>query len=219
MRGKWILGLAVALVVAIGSTPARAVPLTPGSVVTPLPAAVVPSGTPLASITSPFSANTGTFSGILITQVFQESLANNPLGGLTFTFDLANNLSSANPLVRLTLLDYTNFLVDVSYDGAGPLPGSIAPVSANRTVNGQVIGFEWPVVQGVGGITPGTSSNLLIVRTSARYYTPTLASVIDGGVAAPPSFGPAVPEPASLAMALAGLPLLGVGYYLRRRKV
>ena len=49
---------------------------------------------------------------------------------------------------------------------------------------------------------PGTSSPLLVVQTDAQAYQSGTVNIIDGAVTAVGSFGPAVPEPASLGVLL-----------------
>src|SRR5207249_3312171 len=83
------------------------------------------------------------------------------------------------------------------------------PVSADRTVVGNVVGFSYnPPVS--ANIQPGQTSYVLVIGTDATNFGPGNASVIDGGVTTVASFAPvgpaaAVPEPASLLLFGGGL--------------
>lgn len=154
-------------------------------------------GAILAAMTTAFSSPT--FSGTLESTVLSGDVSN-PFGGLTFTFELSNDLASAHPLGRLTLNGWAGWLTDVSFnlDSLG-----VRPAIANRPVS-DVIGFTFMDIIGEGLVPAGKSSRLLVVQTNATSYTENLASVIDGFVATTPTFSP-VPEPATLGMMGVGI--------------
>jgi hypothetical protein len=158
-------------------------------------------------MTVPFSSPT--YSGTLTSVVINEGAAN-PLGGLTFTYLLANDAGSAHPLDRLTVNGYSGFSTDASYQV--PATG-VPPTLINRTV-ADVMGFTFADVIGPGVILPGATSAVLVVQTDASGFTQSIASVIDGFVSQVGTFSP-VPEPA--AGLLAGIGAVTLGLRRRRR--
>lgn len=98
-----------------------------------------------------------------------------------------------------------------------PLVGNQAASTADRSVDG-VVGFNF--LPGLlGKITPGETSDILIVRTNATTFTAGTMGIIDGtaGFAAafqpsgaPPLVGP-IPEPGTFGLLASGLvALVGV---------
>lgn len=211
------LAACVALaVVASFATQAHGAALVPGSVLIPSAAEADPVGATLVFTTGavPFSVP-GSFTGTLTTSVYSGDTSNT-LGGLTFTYLVTNDASSANSIGRLTVGEFASFATDGSYQ----VPTTaVAPASIDRNVSGDVVGFNFvptPVDPLTGFLTPGSSSSLLVVQTDAPAYLPSLANLIDGGVTSVASLGPAVPEPSTVALVLGSLVSLGV-YRLRRR--
>src|SRR5262249_54555190 len=137
----------------------------------------------------------------------------NALGGLTFTYRLTNDANSLAALERMTNLNFSGFLTDVSYQT--PAAGVI-PTSVDRDASSSTIGWSFSAL-GAGVIPPGGASALLVIQTNAPFFAPILANVIDGSIATPASFGPAaVPEPA--AFTLLGIGLLSTGMVRRGRR-
>lgn len=186
-------------------------------------------GVVVGFLVQPFSTgpNVGQYSGILTTTVIKDDPSNpyanignaNPaLHGLTFVYQLTNNAVSANPLGRMTNIDFTTFLTDVSYQpGAGLLP----PTSTDRSTSGGVtIGWSFTGLPfGLGKITPGTTTTPLVVQTNAPGFVDVLANIIDGSVVQAPTYGPIpdplfAPEPSALTLLLLG----GFGFVPRRRR-
>ena len=197
---------------------AQAAPLVPSAVVTtPVPSepdptgGVVQAGTGLPVI---FSSAAPNFSGTLTTTVIAGDPSNS-LGGLTFTYQITNDAVSATSLARLTANNFKGWLTDVSFKTTGA--GQIVPTSVDRDnlsdALGPSVGFNYQVAQlgGLGKITPGATSALMVVQTNAPAFAPITDSIIDGGQANVASFGP-VPEPGSIAL----LGLAGV-FAMRRR--
>src|SRR5690242_235171 len=95
-----------------------AAPILPGQTIL-APAEADPTGGVVQAgtgIAVPFAspAGPGQFSGTLTTTVISGD-PSNALGGLTFTYRLTNDAVSLAALERMTNLDFTGFLTDVSY--------------------------------------------------------------------------------------------------------
>ena len=159
----------------------------------------------------------GQFSGTLTTAVIKDDPSNpfanignpNPLlHGLTFVYQLHNNAVSFNPLGRMTNIDYTLFLTDVSYQpGAGLLPST----STDRTSSPAVLGWSFTAAPlGLGRLTPGATSTPLVAQTNAPGFVEVLANIIDGSVVQVGTYGPSpvppgdIPEPGALSLLLLG---------------
>jgi hypothetical protein len=196
-----MLFLSVSLVLGICISSAWSVPLVPGQIVWPAAAEPDPVGGAVVGFTGPVPFVATTFSGTLTTTVIAGDNTN-PLGGLTFTYLLTNNAVSPNAIGRLTVVDFTQWLTDVSFQ---PGPG-LPPAMADRALSADVVGFSFqgPPL-GPSQLMPGLTSALLVVQTNAPAFTRAVASVIDGSIAQATTFAP-VPEPATLSLlALGGL--------------
>lgn len=167
-------------------------------------------GTVLQTVVTPFA--TANYTGNIISKAIQGDTSN-PLGGLTFTYQLSNDTGSANAITRFTVNGYQAYATDMSYKLG---TGVVAPTINDRDTSGGVVGFSFlgfPV--GVGVLSAGTTSELLVVQTNALDRTFQIANVSNGAVSAVNVLGPTggiTPEPASLA-ALAGVSLVA-----RRRR-
>ena len=152
-------------------------------------AAVV--GGPLVSLFGfPFA-----FSGILTSTVLQESLAYNSLGGYTFVYVIANNASSRDGLRRYTVDGWDSTPLPV----AGNTGPGVDALTADRSLSGDVIGFNWDVTL---PIAPGSFGEVF-VRTSQQQFTIANGSTINSGTDTQPTY--AVPEPTTM---IAGAMLL-----------
>jgi hypothetical protein len=173
-------------------------------------------------VSQPLASSVGDFTGTLVAAVINEGAAN-PLGGLTFIYQVSNDLASAVGLSRESNTQFGGFLTNVHFalNGsflAGFVDGTVIPNTADRSGNGNVVGFNF-VPPEDNKIEPGETSVVLVIRTNAPDYEPGNSSVINGGVDTVDTFQPAVgvaPEPASLL--LFGCGLLGLGAMARRRR-
>ena len=149
------------------------------------------------TLVSPISA--ATFSATLTSRVFQESLGDNPLGGYTFVYTLANTgPSTDDEVARLSIDNWMN-LPASGVAGNSASAGAILSTFATRSGNGNVIGFNWYSPD----LAPGSFAEVFI-RTSMQYMTTASATVQDGSsVTGIPTY--AVPEPSTV---LAGALLL-----------
>lgn len=195
-------------IVAVSSSSFAAI-LLPNTVIvpTPLPPPVV--GAVVNANSNTFvgkdSFNNVVFTGSETTQVLAGELGNT-LGGLTFVYTVSNDLSSPDTIDRVTLTGFKTFVVDADFV-VGP---NLFPATADRSFSGDVIGFSFPVPN---SLLPGQTTAQLVLRTNAPFDIPNTLSAIDGGTGQATSFGPAVPEPASLGVLSVGSLML-----VRRRR-
>jgi hypothetical protein len=133
----------------------------------------------------------------------------NPLGGLTFTYEIVSTLSQQD-ISRFSIGNFGGFSTDVSYNLAA-LPGVAPTVSSRSSAPGDIVRFDF------AGLAPGQNSTLLVIQTDAQVYATTIASVINAGSAEVVSLAPTpVPEPA--AAALIGFGLLALAGVAQRRR-
>ena len=180
---------------------------------TPLPAGTTigatgftaPAGVVLASQTQPYAGVL--ISGTLTSMVIADP--GNSLGGLTFVYVINTNGASIDAVERLTVTGYGSWLVDASW-GIPAAPGASTPDRFTRSVTGfgNTVGASWDLPN---GIYPGDSSVMIVFRTDAPSWTASTANVINGSVAAAPSYAPAIPAPGAAA-------LLGLGGALAARR-
>ena len=135
------LGLAAfGFVIGIGIS-AQAAPLAPGGFIL-TPPEPDPIGGTIVGDTGVNSFSGGGpqgFSGTLRTQVIQGD-ASNPFGGLTFTFLLTNDATSHTSLERMTDIDFTGFLTDVSYQAP---PTGVPSTTTDRSASSGSIGWSF----------------------------------------------------------------------------
>jgi hypothetical protein len=214
LRTPIVFRLIAAMAICLLSARGFAAPIVAGQTIA-VPAEADPTGGVVQAGTGvavPFAspAGPGQFSGTLTTSVISGD-PSNALGGLTFTYRLTNDAVSLAALERMTNLNFTGFLTDVSYQ----TPAGVAPTSVDRDASASTIGWNFSAL-GKGVIPPGSASALLVIQTNAHAFAPIDANVIDGSIGVAASFGPVVPEPASLT--LLGISMLSVGALSQRRK-
>lgn len=172
----------------VAAAPVLAAPLLPGGTLYPVPGEPDPVGGEVVASAVAVPLVAATFRGSVTTTVIAGDTSN-PLGGLTFTYQVTNHADSANVIAQLALAGFAGLLVDASYQipGEGTPPASI---SLSSTGNG--IFFAFLAGIGPGALDPGSSSAVLVLQTNASNYCRTKVSAIDGSVGEAASYAPAV---------------------------
>jgi len=201
----------VAVMLGLMSGQANAALLSPGGFLIPAPLEPDPAGgLVLASVTSPFSSVD--IQGQVISRVLSGDVSN-PLGGLTFTYQIIMATISPHEVSGFSVGNYGGSQTDVSYNNVFPT-ASIAPFLVSRSsAPGDVVRFNY-----IPGIGAGQFSALMVVQTDASAYQPTLASVINSGSHLVNSLAPTqVPEPGAVALAVVGgLAIFRLRWHWRR---
>jgi hypothetical protein len=149
------------------------------------------------------------FNATLVSIVIQGD-PSNPLGGLTFVYQVTNDAKSIDAIGRATFTGYDAWLTDMSYQN--PAAG-LAPLLMDRSALGDAVGFSFigPPL-GPNVLPPGATSRPLVVQTNAPAWTIATGNVIDGSVATGPAYAP-LPEPSVISLLLIG----SLGWLVRRR--
>jgi hypothetical protein len=140
--------------------------------------------------------------------------------GLDFYYQFSNDSTSINGVARFSMFDFSSEnddIVQVFQTANGFdmfVNGTEMSDGADRTTPG-VIGFSFEP-NGASKITPGTSSYIQIIRTNARDYVAGNFGLLNGWGDNAVAFAPAIPEPETYAMMLAGLGLIG---FIGRRRL
>jgi len=179
---------------------AQALEVTPGSGTVAAPATAASAlGTLLDSIST--AITTPTFTGTARSAVYD-----GPEAGVNLNFLYQfTTTGGADPIARLSAGGFTNWATDVfqSSDAFAPfVAGTVAATTVDRI--GGTVGFNF-VPTGVGN---GESTNLLEIRTAATDYVTDWMGVLGSTGGSAPAFAPAIPEPETYALMLAGLGLL-----------
>jgi hypothetical protein len=204
--------VALAVLMAGGFATAQATTLLINTPTANVDIVVAPFGgtlldTAITSISNP------SYNGIARTAVYDSG------AGLDFYYQFVNNASSKNGVERFTASDF-------SVIGVGPVnvfqtatafgiftTGTEKSDYADRTLPG-VIAFSF-VPNGMSKVTPGSTSFIQVIRTNATKYEAGNFGLLDGYGDNAHAFAPAVPEPETYALMLAGMAM--VGFVARRR--
>jgi hypothetical protein len=213
------LGLTLALMsVLLVASSVQATTLLPGST-------LAGPGTAFGTIAGVIVADTGTLllpgatiPASTITGSIREVVVRTAGGTLDFIFQAFVSASSTDTISRIALAAFRSQTVDVGYaTNTGALSsftaGGTLPTSVDYSTNGRTVGFNFSPP---GDLPLGGHTVILVIETDQTYFGAGQITVADGQSANLAGFA-ATPEPASLLLALTGLPLVGLGRWLRRR--
>lgn len=190
--------VAAALAGTIGS--AQALQVAPGSGPVAAPAQGAALGTLLDAIAT--TITTPTFTGIARSEVYD-----GPEAGVNLNFFYQfTTTGGSDPIARVSAGGFTNWATDVfqSNGGFGSfVNGTVAASTVDRIAG--TVGFNF----GPTGVGNGQSTSVLEIRTGATAYVSHWMGVLDATGGFAPAFAPAIPEPETYALMLAGLGLLG----------
>jgi hypothetical protein len=239
---RFFPALAVAAGLLAAAPRAQATPLLPNTSVSPTPTTL---GTGTVRGSGTLTLMGGSINATVRYVVYQESAAANPLGGLTFLYQV-NNLAGGDAISRFTNSSYAGFTTDANTTTSssantvlGANGGSatffdtsgVQTIPSDATRSGPVapfdrdVGFNFsanPSGPPNGTIPPGSSSLVLMIRTNAPNFGATggFVGLADGGpfsVSGPQPLA-AVPEPASVILFGGCFAGLGGLQFWRRRK-
>lgn len=202
---KMKLLFAVTLLAA-AATQAQANPLPPGATSIPpdsYSTNPLSGENLLAHVSSTFTGTMGIDAGTYDAWVYQDTTT----GYLDFAYQFS---VTKGKVERTSHFDFTGTTI---YDAGYYAENSTekAPSEMSRTSDGSVAGFGF---LGSNVVNMGGTSTIQILRTMSKGYTSGLFTFQDGDTATVSAFAP-TPEPGTLALALAALPILGL-YRLRK---
>jgi hypothetical protein len=214
----------VALVLVLTGGSAYATPVTPGGIVAPDNFTTADAVALLAHVSgtwsTPGSVGVGAANGSYTTAVYSTTLP----GTLDFVYQFSNSSTSDNSITSTSSLSFAGFSpLDVGFmtNGAalpggifvngGPPPGSLFLVSDN----GSTVTFNMDILQSQN-ITPGVTSEVLVIQAKAPHFEPGLIGLLAGGGANLAGFAPSpIPEPSFFLPV--GLGLLAAVAFGRRK--
>jgi hypothetical protein len=159
-------------------------------------------------------ADTGVvaFTGVggLYSGTYDEIVAkDNTTGNMDFIFQIHNNAGSTDAIGRITTVPFDHFTTDVGYSSTVFITamgaGTRFPDTVDRSLAGDVVGFNFLSTSSAGELMPGQTTDLLVIKTNAPTFTGGFINTLDGDIARFPGFAP-TPEPAFY-----GLLSLGMG--------
>jgi hypothetical protein len=169
------------------------------------PSFLTPGGTLLATMSG--AITTPTFTTSYTTWVYSDPNNTFCPGCLDFTYRFTNQGPDVNE--RFTAFNFVGFKVDAGFDPS--TPGN-APLTVDRAMSGEVIGFNYT---GNDTVISGQTTPVLVIETNATKWVSGFVSAQDGTAGYGAAFAPsAIPEPSSLGLVGGGV--LIIGGFLRR---
>lgn len=199
------LGLALAATSAFANT------ISPGGTGAPDALTIGAGSTLVATISGTISP--GTFTADYTENVYSDPTNTFCAGCYDFTY-VIHNTGTIGVVERATGFSFDHvILTDVGWTAGG----GKAPTSVDRSLNGNVVGFNFLASDEIGA---GQTSDVLIIMTNSMNYTQGFVSLQDGTAGSAIGLAPAgvTPEPMSMGLLGGGLALLGVARWRRNKK-
>ena len=214
IKSRTVCVAAVAFCAAVA--PTHALPLGAGGSGVPTPS-TVPTSALLGTVVDTFAVNS-ILTGTVTTRVYDVDLLYNPLGGLTFTYDIVldSNPPNDDALARMSLEDWGGFDADARQFVD---LGEYAAVSADRSLGEDVIGFDFGTLGLPSTFVGPATSATLILASDALSFRLSDANFIDGGVDTADTYAPqllSVPE-GGATLVLMGAALSGLAMARRKK--
>jgi hypothetical protein len=215
-RGHSVIALGLLVAIFAFASLANATLLTPGGSAA-LSGVTVGAGSTLeASVTDPYNVGTGGNQDVGSVTEWVVADSTNPFGAGDLDFIYQVTSLTVGDASKLTLSNYSSLTTFVG-DGVGAtcavctgdVAGTVAPSGSVINNGAGGVSFNYPTV-----ISPGGSSYLMYIQTSASAYVAGNIAVIDNTTANLSGFA-AAPEPGSVGLLLGGL--FGLGLFVTRR--
>jgi hypothetical protein len=211
LSGSGAVGAAIATMALTFAQTAFGVIINPGQTLpttggTSVGGALLLDTTPVPFVGKDIHSNI-VFTGSIDSKVYADTQ------GLDFVYQFSNDQSSPDAILHLAASSFSGYITDADYI---PGTGATAPstVSRDAAAGGDTVDFNFALPNLV---LPGTTSDVLVIKTNATSFALGNVSLQDGGNATLVAPAPVpVPEPA--AMALLGMGICGLASRRRRNR-